>query len=728
MMQLTLRTLLAYLDDTLAPADARTLGKRVAESEDVKHLVERIKKVTRRRRLAAPETHPGEDATDPNTVAAYLDNSLDTETVRELEETCLQSDIHLAEVAACHQILTLVLTEPVRVPPRAHKRMYALVSEPASIPSRAPSHTLPISGAPPTAEHTEADDADAALLLGMKRYSAATTWAARLALFGVAAVLFLLLTGGILLSLQMRKAPAPEMAAGHSATAFATNQQLLTDQHNPKDKDQPSNPKPPDTVVRRMPLPRPLDNDVSKPPVVLPGGGRGEPVAPPNDGKPHEIAQVRTTQVLVVTQLPENTGQWTRLRMKVDDLEPAMSNVPIMALPGYKADLLVDRKVIVRLWGNVPEQLPYRVFESRVKLHPPPAGFDADITLQAGRIYLKSNRGAARIRIRLASEVWDVTLPDAEAHALVELISWYEPGTRYAREGGSPPKREARFAVAFGTAGFAAPARLKKFEKIPPNQQITWDSLSDALSAPREIPAETRGLLLKADPLVDGELNKQLTRLLSDMANRVTTREAVHVIVKNLVGPELPDDVAPRDADLVARLAIYSHAALADSSAAGAASLNPLIDVLRSELPWLARQAVVTALVAWVGRDRGNTALLYPVLTSKGLEQEDADWLLRLLRAYVSPTHPDPKRLDELVDPIPPRTRPLLGDSEVAIREAALWNIMVVRMESWVPLPLGVRAWAVGAKVDSDEYKKFLATMRADVETLKKRHQTPPKK
>ena len=35
----------------------------------------------------------------------------------------------------------------------------------------------------------------------MKRYSAATTWAARFALFGAAAVLLLLLTGAALLSL-----------------------------------------------------------------------------------------------------------------------------------------------------------------------------------------------------------------------------------------------------------------------------------------------------------------------------------------------------------------------------------------------------------------------------------------------------------------------------------------------------------------------------------------------
>src|SRR4051812_9999485 len=120
-LTLTLRTLLAYIDDTLGPAETRSLGKKVAESDEAKELVERIRRVTRRRGLATPDSDDADDETaDPNTVAEYLDNALDHATLKQVEETCLESDVHLAEVAACHQILTLVLTEPVRVPPRAH--------------------------------------------------------------------------------------------------------------------------------------------------------------------------------------------------------------------------------------------------------------------------------------------------------------------------------------------------------------------------------------------------------------------------------------------------------------------------------------------------------------------------------------------------------------------------------------------------------------------------------
>jgi hypothetical protein len=196
-------------------------------------------------------------------------------------------------------------------------------------------------------------------------------------------------------------------------------------------------------------------------------------------------------------------------------------------------------------------------------------------------------------------------------------------------------------------------------------------------------------------------------------------------VVKELVGPELPD-VPPPDRELVSRLAVYAQAALGDCTADGAAALKPLIDVLRSELPWLARQAVVTALVNWLARDVGNTARLHPVLVEKGLGDKDADWLLTLLRCYISPVKPDPNRLDELVEPAPPRDRSFLGDPEVAIREAALWNLMVAEFETWVPLPIGVNIGAVGAKVDTPEFTKFLKDQKAKVELIKKRLLPPP--
>jgi hypothetical protein len=124
-MRLTLRTLLAWLDDTLPAAEVRQIGQQVAESPFAQELVERIHRVTRRRRLTVP-TDVGADGTDPALVASYLDNELSPEQVAEFEKRCLTSDVHLAEVASVHQILSLI-GQKAKVPEDARLRMYRLV-------------------------------------------------------------------------------------------------------------------------------------------------------------------------------------------------------------------------------------------------------------------------------------------------------------------------------------------------------------------------------------------------------------------------------------------------------------------------------------------------------------------------------------------------------------------------------------------------------------------------
>ncbi len=125
-MRLTLRTLLAYLDNTLDPDDASALRDKLSESGFATTLVQRIRQSLVNGELSAPTPDSVGPVEDANVISEYLDSTLTPEQVAEIERACLESDTHLAEAAACHQILTLILGKSAEVSPELRQRIYEL--------------------------------------------------------------------------------------------------------------------------------------------------------------------------------------------------------------------------------------------------------------------------------------------------------------------------------------------------------------------------------------------------------------------------------------------------------------------------------------------------------------------------------------------------------------------------------------------------------------------------
>src|SRR5437868_14263253 len=111
-MRLTLRTLLAYLDDVLDPVDKEELAQKIQSSDFAEDLVHRTRDTVRRLRLSAPQVIGTGMALDPNSAAEYLDNVMSPEAVGDFERTCLEWEVRVREAAARHHVLTLGLGQP----------------------------------------------------------------------------------------------------------------------------------------------------------------------------------------------------------------------------------------------------------------------------------------------------------------------------------------------------------------------------------------------------------------------------------------------------------------------------------------------------------------------------------------------------------------------------------------------------------------------------------------
>ena len=422
-MRLTLRTLLSYLDDTLEPAQAKAIGAKVAESEQARDLMERIKQVTRRRRLMTPPTS-GPGGIDANTIAEYLDNDVTPETAAELEQICLASDVHLAEVAACHQILTLVLGEPALVPPTAKQRMYALVKGPESIPFRKPSR---IANKDDQDLSSEIElDHDDTLRLGAPANSSSGSEQRNL---------FLLLGGGVLAACLLAVAVWQLMKPPLTNGVDPKGGEQLVQVDKEKDKEKK------DEKEKKVEEIKKKKDDESKKEETTPEKKVPITVVPVEpDKSPDEIkyqpASLKQEPVGKYVQpdfkepavlLQKDKSSWTRLSLKD---APIHSGRPLVSLSGSKSVFVLATGVEVTLWGNLPElTLDSSVLESRAIVHASVPQLDADITLERGRLILRNKKTDGKdavVRLRFndptqaKEEFFDITLNGSDAAIIVD--------------------------------------------------------------------------------------------------------------------------------------------------------------------------------------------------------------------------------------------------------------------------------------------------------------------
>jgi hypothetical protein len=668
-MKLTLRTLLAYLDDTLEPSEIKQIGQKVAESDAAQELIARLKQVTRRRRLTTPPDTGKGESFDPNTVAAYLDNELPSEQVAETEKICLDSDVHLAEVAACHQILTLVLGEPALVPPTAKERMYGLVKGREAIPFRkAPDHTSAGDGG-----DDENEDAMLSVLAFHRQQSSWKRWALPIA--GV--VLFLTLPVVLVIALMQGSNPPKDtrslvvaadksnadkgVAKDGDGTKDKTKDGEALKDKDKQEKDTADKDKPPADKPNSDKPNQDAQADKDKPKKDGDGGKIERPAEPSPDRREVAIYQgpPKAGSPSVLVYRPRGEPIWKRLSPNT----PVFTSDALVSLPGYASEVITGTGVRLDLWGTHPKFTPAGIppndffYESAVVLHAN-RNFDLELTLIRGRIFLSNakDKGSARVRLRFQKEIWDITLTDPDSEVAVDYYTHYPLNIDWKRD---EPRAVAALCVIKGHAGLRVEYEEFPSMEIPGPAFVFWDSYGKGLKPPQHLDRPYADFTKDIPASKD---SNDLREALDAISKRMGEKKAVGIALKEIV----------EDGPVLQRLHCIECLGAIDA-------VPTLLDILdgKDDARARDRREVLFALHRWACRGLDFSKQLFDlsdrksgILLDKKYSPSEAEIVLTLLHDFDDVKKREPETFDTLAD--------YLTNSRMAIRELGNWHLLLL--------------------------------------------------
>ena len=683
-MRLTLRTLLAYLDDTLEPGEAKLLGAKLADSEPAQDMVERIKEVLRRRRLTVP---PANSRIDPNTIAEYLDNEITPELAEELERVCLASDVHLAEVAACHQILTVVLGEPAEVPADVVRRMYELGKGKAVNPPRRPRPASmpdrPVSRDP---------DTDETLRMGLPPLGEKDGLARWLvAVVGSLACLLL----GVAIWQLMKPTIAPVEPLPHpDFVADAGTKGKVDSSANDASKKAKEETKKADKTANVEPVKKPVAPATEKTVVEPVGGpeliaampekvaeikgkvaeiGNEELLPPPRfvgiidptthariDAIAYDLPNRRSVPIgaladaggpgSVLLQYLPPTKEFRRVDSLQNEIYSARA---LTSLPGSRSVIQLNKGIRLTLLGNLPEHVgspPLQ--ESSVELFSSEE-IDLDLFLRRGRIRLTSTRedgpAIARVRFENSSDpiggesYWLIVLPEKGGEAIVERYAHFRSEPFYAdkndaRRRGPTAQMECR---ALGGAVYVkTPADFARLDPMPGDSSLLWTSRPNKLEV-RPVAALPAWLNPKAVAPPNVAKAKQ------NLAAAFTGKGIDLALAQLLLAAD----------SLTRKTSIRCLGAIDD--------LSSLLDALGSDKSEQ-RLAAVETLALWIASTRDNDYKLAGAVGER-LNVLDTETVMSLLHGISETAATRPDTYQSLIG--------FLVHNQLPVRELAAWNL-----------------------------------------------------
>ena len=626
-MRLTLRTLLAYLDDSLSPADTLQMSAKIAESDRARDIVREIKRLERRRSLPPIEPDSYAAAEDANAIGCYLDNVLPPDDLEGLEKILIESPVLMHEVSTSHQILTVVLGEPAKVPPAAYDRMYNLVPAPTgSVRDHEPTHR-PAGARDPGAVEVRTDDDDE-FLFGLPRLTKAAWNRKRtiVLMAGLAAGLF----GALFLAW-------PKQQQNPSAPAWQPPKPMVVEvvkEVPVAAKKTADEPKTVALAPELAPMPREAEDASKIPdrvPVEAPKGGAGT-TGKTADGSP-------------LWTLPTDSRSWGRVG---GDASPLPFNQPILCLPGLKSSFMTDAGIKVEMVGSLFELDTPRFLETRLMLHPPIKPLDLDLSLAVGRIFVSrpAQAPASLVRVRLGGEVWDLELLDADSEIAIDRVNL--PSASVAGKG-EQPQIQAALAVLKGRARVRFDDYRAPDTVVAPSL-IVWDSKAGKPGPFKPIAEENLTGWSKTPKPKKG-VPADFPSSLQNYASTIRAERGSLAVALNQMMS------APLTGNLMTR-------AIALQALQAADGLSTLYELLDSD-DFNGRELAAACLTYWIAQDAGREAELDTFLAkNKSLGDNTRADVLRLLRPPGPKFADDTQQITGVLD--------LMAKSEVvSVRELA---------------------------------------------------------
>jgi hypothetical protein len=607
-------------------------------------------------------------------VAEYLDNTVTPEQAAEVEQICLSSDVHLAEAAACHQILTLILGEPVKPPASASQRMYGLVKGPGAIPFRKPSGGKAKSAAEPYSESREIDET---LRLGLPALGRQGGWRNPLILIGGGFLAAIVLVVAIF---QIVNLPGPkDTQPGPDGLAQADkNKTDKTQAAKDSDKDKENSKTVTDkkggddttsTDQKDSGKDKKVDDKKDSDAKVEVAPAAQAAFGPPNPRQAPIGHYVPEAKEILLQAVPDAKLGWKRLTAKQSEVHSAR---PLVSLPGSRSVVETNRGVRVTLWGNMMPEFIAGVpafFESRAELYAHDV-LDLDLLLNRGRVVLTSAREKpVHVRLRfenplvpsdkelvLRQEFFDITLQNKGASFLIDLWSFYPSTEPFYKDPKHPnrigPTANMVCMVLDGTVLLKTGDVTYTMAAPPGPGLMLWNSLTGP-KGPSPLPKRLDEVL-DNPPLaagMDPKVRKDMVKACEFLSTQLTNTNVDVGLAQSLYAPD----------PSIRRLVVRSLAAIAD--------LPSLLEALGQDKFADVRQTAVDALRNWIANARDNDYKLFHLLKEK-YKSKEAEIIMEMMHSFSAADIARPGLYELLIE--------YLVSPNLVIRELAAYHLRVL--------------------------------------------------